>query len=303
MAELDALRLDKRRLRAKFNRAASGYDEAAVLQHEVAERMQERLDLIKLKPRIVLDVGAGTGFGSFSLLRRYRGASVLALDLASEMLREIRRRSGWLRRPLLVGGDAEDLPLADGRVDLVWSNLTLQWCNELDRAFTEFRRVMSPGGLLMFSTFGPDTLKELRAAWAAVDGGAHVSPFLDMHDIGDALVRARFADPVMDVERMTLTYATLHDLMRDLKQLGAHNALAGRSRGLTGRRRLAALADAYERERRDGRLPATYEVVHGHAWVTAKAQRQFATDDGIAIPLDAVAGRQRGPRRAAGGGL
>ncbi|NBC15183.1 MAG: malonyl-[acyl-carrier protein] O-methyltransferase BioC, partial [Gammaproteobacteria bacterium] len=158
-------------------------------------------------------------------------------------------------------------------------------------------RVLRPGGLLLFSTFGPDTLSELRAAWAAVDQGEHVSPFLDMHDIGDALVRARFADPVMDVERMTLTYADIRALMRDLKQLGAHNALAGRARGLTGRRRLAALAEAYEHQRRDGRLPATYEVVHGHAWVTAKAQRQFATDDGVAIPLEAVARR----RSAAGG--
>jgi malonyl-CoA O-methyltransferase len=182
-------------------------------------------------------------------------------------------------------------------VDLVFSNATLQWVNDLDATFRELLRVLRPGGLLLFSTFGPDTLKELRAAWAAVDGGAHVSPFLDMHDIGDALVRARFADPVMDVERMTLTYDDIHALMQDLKQLGAHNALSSRSRGLTGRRRLAALREAYERQRRAGRLPATYEVVHGHAWVTAKAQRQFATDDGVAIPLDAISGR----RRAAGG--
>ncbi|MGD8497975.1 MAG: malonyl-ACP O-methyltransferase BioC [Chromatiales bacterium] len=267
MAELDALRLDKRRLRAKFNRAASGYDEAAVLQHEVAERMQERLDLIKLKPRIVLDVGAGTGFGSFSLLRRYRGASVLALDLASEMLREIRRRSGWLRRPLLVGGDAEDLPLSDGRVDLLWSNLTLQWCNDLDRAFAEFRRVMGPGGLLMFSTFGPDTLKELRGAWAQADRQTHVNAFIDMHDIGDALLRAGFADPVMDVETITMTYRDVRALMRDLKQIGAANATRGRPRAMTGRGRLARVEAAYETSRRpDGLLPATYEVVYGHAW-------------------------------------
>jgi malonyl-CoA O-methyltransferase len=149
----------------------------------------------------------------------------------------------------------------------------------------------------MFSSFGPDTLKELRAAWAAVDDGAHVSPFLDMHDVGDALVRARFADPVMDVERMTLTYDHLRDLMRDLKQLGARNAVSDRPRGLTGRRRLAALTSAYERERRDGRLPATYEVVHGHAWVGAKAQAQFQVEDGgVAIPVSALRGA-----RAAGG--
>jgi malonyl-CoA O-methyltransferase len=267
MAELDAFRLDKRRLRATFNRAARGYDEAATLQHEVAERMQERLDLIRLTPRTVLDVGAGTGHGSFSLLRRYRRASVLALDLASEMLREIRRRSGWLRRPLLVGGDAEDLPVADARVDLLWSNLTLQWCNDLDRAFAEFRRVMSPGGLLMFSTFGPDTLKELRAAWAQTDRQTHVNAFLDMHDIGDALLRAGFADPVMDVETITVTYRDVRALMRDLKQIGAANATRGRPRALTGRSHLARVEAAYETFRRpDGLLPATYEIVYGHAW-------------------------------------
>ncbi|MGD9409857.1 MAG: malonyl-ACP O-methyltransferase BioC [Thiohalocapsa sp.] len=295
--------IDKAAARRAFDAAADTYDAVAVLQREIGNRMLERLDYIRLAPKRVLDLGCGTGKALDALARRYRRAELIALDFAPGMLARARRRGHWLNRPRVICADAEQVPLADDSVDLIFSNATLQWVNDLDASFRELLRVLRPGGLLLFSTFGPDTLRELRAAWAAADQGEHVSPFLDMHDIGDALVRARFADPVMDVERMTLTYATLHDLMRDLKQLGAHNALAGRSRGLTGRRRLAALADAYERERRDGRLPATYEVVHGHAWVTAKAQRQFATDDGIAIPLDAVAGRQRGPRRAAGGGL
>ncbi|WP_295542019.1 malonyl-ACP O-methyltransferase BioC [uncultured Thiohalocapsa sp.] len=289
--------IDKTAARRAFDAAAAGYDAVAVLQHEIGERMLERLDYIRLTPQRVLDLGCGTGVALERLAKRYRRAEVIGLDFAHGMLARARRRGHWLNRPRVVCADAEQLPLADDSVDLVFSSVTLQWVNDLDATFRELLRVLRPGGLLLFSTFGPDTLKELRAAWAAVDPGEHVSPFLDMHDIGDALVRARFADPVMDVERMTLTYADIGGLMRDLKQLGARNALAGRPRGLTGRRRLAALAAAYERERRDGHLPATYEVVHGHAWVAVKAQPQFVTDDGVAIPLAAVVR----PHKAAGG--
>jgi malonyl-CoA O-methyltransferase len=292
--------IDKAAARRAFDAAANGYEAVAVLQREIGNRMLERLGYIRLAPKRVLDLGCGPGVALDGLARRYRGAEIVAVDFALNMLRRARRRGHWLNRPRVICADAEALPLADDSVDLVFSNATLQWVNDLDATFREVLRVLRPGGLMLFSTFGPDTLRELRAAWAAVDQGAHVSPFLDMHDIGDALVRARFADPVMDVERMTLTYADLRGLMRDLKQLGAHNALTGRARGLTGRRRLAALEQAYESQRRGGRLPATYEVVHGHAWVTAKAQPQLATADGVAIPLAAVAGRLR--RRSAAGG-
>jgi malonyl-CoA O-methyltransferase len=158
------------------------------------------------------------------------------------------------------------LPLADASVDLVFSNLMLQWCDDLDAAFAEIARVLRPRGLFTFTTLGPDTLVELRDAWRAADAGEHVIPFTDMHDIGDGLVRAGLAEPVLDVERMTLAYPDALALMRDLKAIGAHNANAGRARGLTGRRRLAAMQAAYERRRRDGVLPATYEVVFGQAW-------------------------------------
>ncbi len=293
--------IDKGAARRAFDAAAGGYDRVAVLQQEIGRRMLERLGYIRLAPMRVLDLGCGTGQGLDGLARRYRRAELVALDFAPNMLRRARRRGHWLNRPRVICADAEHLPLADDSVDLIFSNATLQWVNNLQGTFGELLRVLRSGGLLLFSTFGPDTLKELRAAWAAVDHGEHVSHFLDMHDIGDALVRARFADPVMDVERMTLTYADVGGLMSDLKQLGARNALAARPRGLTGRRRLAALSAAYERERRDGRLPATYEVIHGHAWVTAKVQRQFATDSGVAIPLTAVSGRRAAPRRAVRG--
>jgi malonyl-CoA O-methyltransferase len=278
------VRIDKIQARRSFERAADRYDEVAVLQREIGKRMLERLDLVRLQPATVLDVGAGTGFTSDGLLRRFPKAQVIALDFAVRMLRHARRKGTWLRRPRCLCADAEHLPLADASVDLIYSNATLQWCNDLDGTFGEFLRVLRPGGLLTFTTFGPDTLKELRQAWSRADGNSHVSPFADMHDVGDSLVRARFAEPVMDVERMTLTYKEVTDLMRDLKLLGAHNVTDSRSRGLTGKGRLRAMMQAYEAFRQDGRLPAAYEVVHGHAWVP----EQKPVADGVAIPLDVV---------------
>jgi malonyl-CoA O-methyltransferase len=283
--------IDKGRARRAFERAALRYDQRAVLQREVADRLLERLDYMRLAPARVLDLGCGTGYCIDPLQLRYPSARVLALDFALGMLAEARRRGRWLRRPQCLCGDAEHLPLADGAVDLVLSNLTLQWCNDLPATFAECLRVLRPGGLLLFTTFGPDTLKELRAAWSAADAHGHVSPFADMHDIGDALVRARFADPVMDAERLTLTYARLADLMADIKDIGAGNATASRPRGLTGPRRLATVERHYEGERRDGRLPASYEVVYGHAWVPE--QKPMA--GGVAIPVTRIG---RAPPRA-----
>lgn len=289
--------IDKRATRRAFERAATSYDEAAVLQREIGTRMLERLDYVRLRPATILELGCGTGQGIDSLAKRWRQSRIIALDLAEAMLQRARRRGTWLNRPRPLCADLEALPLADDSVDLVISNATLQWAGDLARAFAELRRVLRPEGLLMFTTFGPDTLIELRRAWAAADGGAHahVSPFLDMHDIGDALVRAGFADPVMDAERITMTYASVRDLMRDLKAIGGRNALHERPRALTGRATLAAMEAAYEQERRDGRLPSTWEVVYGQAWMPAgaKAPAQQQTADGVAIPLTAI------PRRAA----
>lgn len=286
--------LDKGSTRRSFERAAEKYDAAAVLQREVERRMFERLDLIRSTPACVLDVGAGTGTASAVLARRYRGARVIALDLAHAMLRQARRRAPWFGRMRCVCGDMERLPLADASVDMIFSNLALQWSNDPGTVFAEFRRVLRPGGVLLFSTFGPDTLKELRASWAAVDGHTHVSAFIDMHDLGDALLRARLADPVMDVERIVMTYPDAVKLMRDLKDIGAHNATAGRARGLTGRKRMQALIDAYEAFRRDGVLPATYEIVYGHAWAPLQQAAPLSAPDGVArVPL-AQLRRKRG---------
>ena len=277
----DLYHIDKTRVRASFDRAATSYDAAAVLQKEVRTRMLARLDLVKLAPALIVDAGCGTGHASHALAERFSAARVVSLDIALGMLRMTRatqhgllpRLARWfgLDRQQLLCADIERLPLAPASVDLLWSNLALQWCNELDLAFAEAQRVLQPGGLFMFSTLGPDTLKELRAA--AGSDHVHVSRFIDMHDIGDALVRAGFSAPVLDVERFTLTYDDALSVMRDLKAIGAHNAAAGRPRGLGGRGFLQQLVDGYEQFRQQGKLPATYEVVYGHAWKAESAPR------------------------------
>lgn len=268
MTEVAEFSIDKRALAESFSKAAAHYDASAFLQQEVGRRLMERLDYVKLAPERIVDLGCGTGFLTRLLEKRYPKARVYGLDLALGMAAQARARTSWRTRQRFLVGDAEALPFADASVDLIVSNLTLQWCGELDAAFREAKRVLKPGGLLMFTTLGPDTLKELRAAWSAVDGYTHVNAFMDMHDVGDGLVRAKLADPVMDVEHLVLTYAELRGLMKDLKGIGAHNLNAGRRHGLTGKARLAALTAAYERFRRDGSLPATYELVYGHAWGT-----------------------------------
>ena len=278
----DAHALDKRRVRNAFERAAAGYDAAAVLQNEVCRRMLARLEYIRLEPGTILDAGCGTGNAVAGLLDRYPAARVIALDLALAMARRaVARRpglalgtfEGWRallgrggKRLTAMCGDIEQLPIAPVSAGMIWSNLALQWSSEPQRAFREMHRVLAPGGLLMFSTFGPDTLKELRAAFGSMDRRTHVHRFIDMHDIGDVLVACGFADPVMDMEMLTLTYADLRELMRDLKAIGAHNATLGRPATLTGKSLLAKVAHNYEAARRDGRLPATFEVIYGHAW-------------------------------------
>jgi len=262
----DLTQLDRAAMRKAFGRAAETYDAAAVLQREVANRMLERLDYIMATPKRILDLGAGTGEHTARLARRYKGAQVIGLDLAEPMLKQLRRRSSW-RRPLRpVCADIQSLPFADNSIDLIFSSLAMQWCNSLDDAFTEFKRVLRPGGFVLFSTFGPDTLKELRSSWSEVDNHVHVNDFIDMHDIGDAMLRAQLAQPVMDVETLTLTYPDVFSLMRELKDIGAHNVAGERVRGLTGRARMQAFQSAYEKWRHDGVLPASYEVVYGHCW-------------------------------------
>jgi len=267
-----AYALESRWSRRSFDRAAKTYDDAAVLHAEVRENLLERLALTTLKPRVVLDAGSGTGHGSRSLKRRYPRSLVVALDFSSQMLNASAKQRSWLRPFARLQADAGLLPFKDGSIDLIVSNLMLQWCDP-DAVFAEFRRALAPQGLLTFSTFGPDTLRELRSAWSQVDSRTHVHQFIDMHDLGDALVRAGFAAPVLDVERFTLQYLDVRKIAGDLKATGAHNATVGRMKGLTGPRKFARMQAAYEAARESGRLPATYEVVFAHAWVPMPLKR------------------------------
>jgi len=258
---------DKRQIARHFSAAASGYDERAVLQAQVAEELVSRLELVDIRPHRILDLGAGTGRAARLLSARYRRSRVLMLDIASGMLQRARhRQTRWFSRTSLCCGDAESLPLASGSMDLICSNMTLQWCDDLAAVLRECRRVLSPQGLLCFSTLGPDTLNELRQSWAQVDGLNHVSTFIDMHDIGDALLRCGFREPVLDVERYTLTYNDVMGLLRDLQGLGATNAVSNRRRSLTGKHALQQMIQAYEAFRREGLIPASFEVVYAQAW-------------------------------------
>jgi malonyl-CoA O-methyltransferase len=281
-----AFHTDKTAIRAAFDRAASSYDGAAVLQREIADRLFDRLQPIRIQAGRILDAGAGTGYAGPLLRQHFPAARLIELDLAPAMLQVARerQRGGWSQRigaffkgsPCVqVCGDIEQLPLASNSVDLIWSSLAIQWCNEPDTAFKEFMRVLKPGGLLMFATLGPDTLKELRTAFAGVDTHNHVNQFVDMHDLGDALVRTGFASPVMDMTMLTLTYDDLRGVMRDLRDIGAHNHTVGRRPGLMGKKAWQTLQDRYEAFRCDGVLPASYEAVFGHAWKPEIAPRKL----------------------------
>lgn len=284
--------LDTRAVRRSFDAASGDYDAAAVLQKEVRGRLLDRLDFVKVEPEVILDLGAGTGHASRALKDRYRGAQVIALDLAQGMLVEARRRIGWISRFERVCADAGRLPLKDRSVDLVVSNLMLQWCDPPDAVLAEVRRILKPGGLFTFTSLGPDTLRELRVAWSGVDDHPHVHRFIDMHDLGDALVRAGLAEPVLDVEHFTLTYRDARSLMRELKTIGARNAARQRSPGLTGPRALRTLENAYEQFRREGLLPATYEVVYGQAWGSVGEPRAEPAGSEIRIPVESLRTRR-----------
>jgi len=264
MAEFE---LDCGQIRRSFERAAVGYDAAAGLQQEVCGNLLERLEWINFSPKVVLDLGTGTGQGVVRLRKQYPKAQLIAFDLAESMLKRTSKRAGWFRKPGLLCGDARRLPLADNSVDLIFSSLTIQWCSEdLVALFSEFARVLKPGGLLMFTTFGMDTLRQLREAWAAVDEQVHVNRFVDMHDIGDALLAAGFKDPVMDVERHLREFGSVTEVMRSIKAMGAHNVATQRARGLMGRQKLQRLQAAYPCNEA-GRFAVDYEVVFGMGWM------------------------------------
>jgi len=281
--------LDIRAMLRHMQKAALQFDDAAVLHREVARRLLERLDYVRLTPASILNLGCATGLAAPELRQRYPRARQVVMDFSPTWVGRARRVLGRWRRLPGVSGGMRGLPFANDSFDLVFSNLALHRSDDLHALARELQRILRPGGLVMFSTFGPDTLQELRGAWQAVDQAAHVQPFIDMHDIGDALVTARLADPVMDMEHFTLTYPSVDALVADLTALGLRNALKARASGLTTPRQWQRMAEAYALlQDEQGRLPATWEVAYGHAWGT-DAQAQVATEAGeVRVPLDSL---------------
>jgi len=280
--------LDRAAIRRFAARASAGYDGFAVLATELRDQMLRRLDWIAFAPEAILDLGCGTGHGAAALAARWPGARVVALDASTAMLHQAGARdAGSLVEWVLA--DAEAMPLPDASFDLVFSNLMLPWCEDIDAVFAEVARVLKPQGLFTFTTVGPDTLGELRAAWRSADRSERVHPFTDMHDLGDGLVRAGLAESVLDVSRFTLTYPDVGALMRELKATGAQYATSRRARGLTGRKRMDAMAAAYEEFRADGTLPASVEAVFGQAW---GALERGGRDVEISFPVSDIGRRE-----------
>ncbi|MEO8316416.1 MAG: malonyl-ACP O-methyltransferase BioC [Pseudomonadota bacterium] len=259
--------IDPAMVARSFGAASKSYDAAATLQTAVRDELLSRLDLLRAPPGAVLDLGAGTGVAAIEMKRRFRSAVITAADIAPPMLQIARGRSSFWRPIRCVEADARALPFEDASFDLVFTSLMLQWLQPPDTALQEIRRVLKPGGLLLASSFGPETLHELRSTWAAADTGVHVNEFIDMHDLGSALARAGFAEPVLDVDRHLRHYADARALMRELKAIGAHNLNPERTRGLTGRQAFQRMNAAYEALRRPEGLPATWQVVYAVSWV------------------------------------
>lgn len=277
-----AYQLQRRQVRNNFGRAASSYDAAAQLQREVADRMLEQFQYERVSPEVILDVGAGTGYCTRGLEQQFKKSRVIGLDLAEGMLQQAKQQKKWLSKQRFLCGDAQQIPLADESVDLIFSNFTLQWCSDLLQVFQEFRRVLRPGGLLTFAMPGGDTLHELRSAWAKIDDRIHVNRFVDLQQVGDLLLGQGFAEPVTSVDRFSLSYPDAMGVMRDLKGLGATNVNAGRRNGLMGREVLQRLEEEYSARDGEGRVIASWEVVYGHAWMP---DQSFSDPEPFSISL------------------
>ncbi|MFI4937349.1 MAG: malonyl-ACP O-methyltransferase BioC [Candidatus Berkiellales bacterium] len=275
-----------------FSEATKTYDQHAFVQKEIGQRLLERLRLIKIPPNIILDVGAGTGFLTRQLQQQFPKSHIIGVDLAQGMTHYAKQQQPWhlwKNKPYYVCGDTEMLPLKNNSVDLIFSNFTLQWCFNLKAAFAEFKRVLKPNGMLFFTTLGPQTLFELRQSFATVDHFTHVNEFIDMHDIGDALLRTQFTDPIMDMEMITVTYANVNTLLHDLKATGAHNIHFDRPMGLTSKNGLKRMLKAYDAfQLPNGLYPATFEIIYGHAFQAIKRVYQQDEDGIIRIPADRV---------------
>lgn len=278
--------LDRQTVISHFNKAAQHYDQSAVLQREIADRLIDRLEWVKFEPKVIVDIGARTGYTTQLLTQRYPQAQVIATDWAKQLLDKV---SAVAPQALTVCAQPEKLPLPDQCADLIVANLTWHWVDDHAQCLREWRRLLKPGGLLLFTTCGPDTLYELRASFAAVDNQPHVHLFLDMHDIGDALMAAQFAEPVMQAEHLHFTYSSVAGLLQDLRGTGVTNALYSRRHSLTGKNRWQAMLAEYQKFFTvEYGWPATVEVVYGLGWAGEIADSYVSEQGETLIPIDRI---------------
>lgn len=278
-----------REIHSAFQKNAIHYEKHAKVQYEIGLNLIERLDYIRLKPRYILDLGCGTGNITELLVKRYPKATVYAIDLAFNMLKESKQKQGWLKKWSLCQSDMQKLPFVERQFDLVIANQVIHWADAIPNLFKEIYRVMNLQGCLLFSTLGPDSFKELQAAWRQVDEYEHINPFLDMHDIGDHLLAQRFQDPVVDMEYLTIHYPSLPALLSSLKKQGVRNLNPKRNPGLTGRHILRAVEKAYQVNcLSNGKYPLTYEAVYGHAWKGEIHHKNSNANGDIFVSVEAI---------------
>ncbi len=276
-------------VRRRFDQAASGFDQADFVHSVTRDGLFERMAPAVIDARVVLDLGCATGSATHPLARRFRGATIMAVDLSLPMLQRCRAKRGWFSKSSAVQADASALPFTDQSVDVVFANLLLPWVNDPAEVALEVSRVLRKDGLFFFASLGPDSLLEIRDAWAGVDDRSHVNRFLDMHDIGDLMVRAGLRDPVLDVDRLTVSYNDADDLFRDLTAAGARNSLQDRNRSLVGRKHFGAMRQRLENAGPDGRIELDLELVYGHCW----GGRPPLPEGDVRIDASAIAVRKR----------
>lgn len=289
---------NKAEIAQSFSAAAPRYDQYAFIQQAIGERLFERLALLNISPKTILDLGGGTGYFTKKLQEKFPHSQIISLDLAQGMMQYakahhgrpplLQRLRGHRKHPYFICGDMEALPFKEAQFDLIFSNLSLQWSFKPATVFQACKKILKNNGVFLFSTLGPHTLQELRQSWAQVDDLPHVNPFFDMHDLGDALLNAAFKNPVMDMELITLQYNHLKTLLGDLKATGAHNMNPGRAKNCTPKSHLAKMIAAYEKFKTPAGYPATFEVLYGHARHEVSVLHRPDQDGLLRIPGNAI---------------
>ena len=285
--------LNKKRISKDFSNAADTYDAAAIVQQEICDRALERLQMLKLEPSTILDIGSGTGKSVRGLQTQFPKSHVIASDVAMPMLMYLNQMQASLQhKASIVCCDAEKLSIKDESVDLIFSTSTFQWCEDLNLVFTECLRILKPDGVLVFTSFGPDTLKELRQSWACVDQQDHVHQFIDMHYIGDLLLANNYTDPVVDMELITIEYQHVRQLLKDLKDTGSRSKFDieenNFSSGLMGKNKFQQFEVAYESHRQNnGLLPASYEIIYGYARKLSLTNDKMPASE-VRIPISQI---------------